>query len=376
MGLLSEVLPTTTAPAERLQHPANDTGVDNRFGYHYNTINCLLSQAIRQKEIMPKDLVTAEEVRQAIMHRITSGVYMPGDRLPSVRQLAQEIGSNRNTVNKAYQMLLDLGVIASNSSGRRGFSVKNVPQFGQQSKGELLEYFYHKSVDLVWQGMAAGITSDEMFDQLKAAYGEVYGQSEVRLIFFECNEQDVIEMGQGLIDALEMPVEVRLLGELYSNLAKIVNNYDLIITTFHHLAEIVEALEEHGESSDQVVGIETRPTSETMLKVARLPNPHIGLVCSIQTSVHMLKHIFYGYHPEWEIEATTCDHPETITEIAHKCDHLIVTHTCAAEVTELTGRSPDVVVNFHIVDQSISFLKQRIHHIQLDKMKHLQVLSA
>ena len=325
---------------------------------------------------MPKDLVTAEDVMQAIMHRITTGVYVPGDRLPSVRQLAQEIGSNRNTVNKAYQMLLELGVIASNPSGRRGFSVKNVPQFGQQSKGELLDYFYHKSVNLVWQGMAAGITSVEMLDQLKAAFSRVYGQSEVRLIFFECNEHDVIEMGQGLIDVLEMPVECQLLCEFNSNLTKIVNNYDLIITTFHHLAEITEALEDHGESSGKVVGIETLPTSETMLKVARLTNPHIGLVCSIQTSVHMLKHIFYGYHPEWEIEATTCDHPETITEIANKCDHLIVTHTCAAEVTELTGRSPDVVVNFHIVDQSISFLKQRIRQIQLDKMKHLQALSA
>jgi DNA-binding transcriptional regulator YhcF (GntR family) len=53
---------------------------------------------------MPKDLVTAEEVMQAIIHRITTGKYAPGDRLPSVRDLANEIGSNRNTVNKAYQM--------------------------------------------------------------------------------------------------------------------------------------------------------------------------------------------------------------------------------------------------------------------------------
>lgn len=325
---------------------------------------------------MPKDLVTTEDVVQAIMHRLTTGVYVPGDKLPSVRQLAQEIGSNRNTVNKAYQILLDLGVIASNSSGRRGFSVKNVSQVGQQSKGELLDYFYQKSINLVWQGMAAGINSAEMHDQLKAAYEEVYGHGKVRLIFFECNEQDVIEMGQGLIDELEMSVEYRLLSDLFVNLTKIVNNYDLIITTFHHLAEIAEALEEHGERSDKVVGIETRPTSETMLKVARLPNPHIGLVCSIQTSVHMLKHIFLGYHPEWEIEATTYDHPEAIKEIAQKCDHLIVTHTCAAEVTELTGRTPDVVVNFHIVDQSISFLKHRIHQIQLEKMKPLQALAA
>ena len=325
---------------------------------------------------MPKDLVTAEEVMQAMMQRISTGVYEAGDRLPTVRQFAQEIGSNRNTVNKAYQMLLELGVIESNSSGRRGFSVKRAVQIDQQSKEELLDYFYQKSVNLVWQGMAAGITPVEMLDQLKAAYSEVYGRSAVQLIFFECNEQDVMEMGQGLMDALGSPVECQLLDDLHPNLTKIVNNFDLIITTFHHLAELTEALEELGEPSDKVVGIETRPSSETMLKVARLTNPHIGLVCSIQTSVHMLMHIFYGYHPEWEIEATTCEHPEKIIEITRKCDHLIVTHTCAEQVTALTGRSPDVVVNFHIVEQSIAFLKQRIHQIQIDKMKHLQALTA
>jgi DNA-binding transcriptional regulator YhcF (GntR family) len=325
---------------------------------------------------MPKDLVTAEEVMQAMMSRITTGTYIAGEKLPSVRQLAQEIGSNRNTVNKAYQMLLDLGVIETNPSGRRGFSVKTTSQTSQQPKEELLDYFYQKSVNLVWQGMAAGITSVEMLDQLKTAYNEVYGQSEVRLIFYECNEQDVIEMGQGLVEALRLPVECQLIDDLYPNLMKIINSYDLIITTFHHLAEITEALEEQGESPAKVVGIETRPTSETMLRVARLSSPHIGLVCSIQTSVHMLKHTFYGYHPEWEIEATTCEYPEAIVDIAQKCDHLIVTHTCADQVKALTGRSPDVIVNFHIVEQSIVFLKQRIHQIQLDKMKHLQSLSA
>ena len=116
-------------------------------------------------------MITKEDVMQAIINRITLGVYGIGDRLPSVRQLASEIGSNRNTVNKAYQMLLELGIIESNATGRRGYSVKSVDQLGKQSQDELLEYFYQRSINLVWQGMAAGITHDEMLDQLKTAIG-------------------------------------------------------------------------------------------------------------------------------------------------------------------------------------------------------------
>jgi GntR family transcriptional regulator len=206
--------------------------------------------------------------------------------------------------------------------------------------------------------------------------GDVYGHSEVKLIFFECNDHDTREMGRSLNEALGNSVEYRVLDTFYSNLSTILTKYDLIITTYHHLAEISEAIKAHGEPQGKVIGIDTRPTPETMLRVARLPNPRIGLVCTIQNTVHMLKHIFYGYHPEWEIEATWLDYPETIKEIARKCDHLIVTHTCAAEVTALTGRPPDVVVHYHIDEQSIAFIKQRIYEIQMEKMKPLHVLSS
>ena len=320
---------------------------------------------------MPKELVTAEEVMQAIMHRITTGVYAPGRRLPSVRDLALELGSNRNTVNKAYQMLLELGVIESNARGRRGFSVKAASYAGPKTKSELLNYFSQQAVNLVWQGMAAGIPADRLLEQLQAAVGEVYGHGEVRLIFFECNDYDAREMGRGLNEALGYLVEARVLDHFYASPASIVEEYDLIITTYHHLAEITEAIKAHGEPPGKVVGIETRPTAETMLRVARLPNPSIGLVCTNQNTVHMLKHIFTGYHPEWEIEATWLDYPETIKEIAGKCDHLVVTHTCAAEVTALTGRAPDVVVTFQIDEQSISYLKERIYAIQMEHMKPL-----
>jgi GntR family transcriptional regulator len=324
---------------------------------------------------MPKELVTAEEVMQAMMHRITTGIYAPGDRLPSVRDLALELGSNRNTVNKAYQMLLELGVIVSNASGRRGFSVKDALQAGPIPKNELLDYFYQQAVNLVWQGMAAGIPSNLLLEQLKTAVGDVYGHGKVRLIFFECNEYDTREMGRGLNEALGYPVEYRVLDHFYADPAQIVMEYDLIITTYHHLAEITEAIKTHGQPPGKVVGIETRPTAETMLRVARLPNPRIGLVCTIQNTVHMLKHIFMGYHPEWEIEAACLDDPEIIKEIARNCEHLIVTHTCAAEVTALTGRSPDVVVIFQIDEQSIAYIKQRVYAIQMEHMKPLHALT-
>lgn len=52
-----------------------------------------------------------EQIRHSITRFVEMGVLKPGDKLPSVRQLAQDNGINSNTVAKAYQELEKEGVI-------------------------------------------------------------------------------------------------------------------------------------------------------------------------------------------------------------------------------------------------------------------------
>lgn len=46
-----------------------------------------------------------EQIKTQILRFIQTGVLSPNDKLPSVRQLAEELGINPNTVQKAYQEL-------------------------------------------------------------------------------------------------------------------------------------------------------------------------------------------------------------------------------------------------------------------------------
>jgi DNA-binding transcriptional regulator YhcF (GntR family) len=320
---------------------------------------------------MPKDQISAEKVSRALLNRISTGQFSPGDRMPTVRKMAIEIGSNRNTVNKAYQMLLDMGIIEYSDTRRKGFVVSKSDPLATspKSRAELGNYFHRHSVDLIWQGMAAGMTADEILDQLKTAINEVFSNLNIKIIFFECNDYDTNEMGRSLNQVLKIPVEYKNLSEFYRNPDQIVDSYDIIITTYHHLAEITTRLSEHGVAAGRVIGIETRPTPDSMLKIARFTSPKIGVICTNQNTSHMLKHILYGYHPDWTVEATEVDQTENVQKLARECDHIIVTHTCTEQVTALTGRTPDVVAFFQIDEQSISFLQQRIHQIRMDNVK-------
>ena len=51
--------------------------------------------------------------------RICSGIYAPGSKLPSVRELAQEAAVNPNTMQKALSIMEEAGLVYTNrTSGR------------------------------------------------------------------------------------------------------------------------------------------------------------------------------------------------------------------------------------------------------------------
>jgi GntR family transcriptional regulator/MocR family aminotransferase len=58
------------------------------------------------------------QIRQQLIEHILAGQYLPGQRLPSSRTLAQQLGVARNTVLLAYQALIEDGqVLARSRSG-------------------------------------------------------------------------------------------------------------------------------------------------------------------------------------------------------------------------------------------------------------------
>lgn len=313
---------------------------------------------------MVKALVTAEEIQQAVMTRITSRQYAPGARLPSVRDLAEELGANRNTVHKAYQLLAEHGLIESQPGGRKGFYVKDVTGvLVQSSRSDLLEYFYQQARNLVWQGLAAGLAAAEVHEQLLNAVRAVYDANRIKIAFYECNTHDSSEMGGYLSRALALDMHCGVLDEL-TDAAAVAEQYDLIVTTFHHLGEVSRTL---AAAAEKIVGIDTRMTPETMLKIARLPDPEIGVIATLDNTSHMLKHILYSYYPDRTIHTTTIDDAEGIRLLGRDCDHILATHTCAAQVEALIGRAPDVVIDFQVDEQSLQFLRRRVHQEQTRK---------
>lgn len=57
------------------------------------------------------------QLTQQIKRAVVNGQAEIGQTLPSVRSLASDLGMNMHTVNKAYNLLVDEGVLSKNQQG-------------------------------------------------------------------------------------------------------------------------------------------------------------------------------------------------------------------------------------------------------------------
>ena len=76
---------------------------------------------------------TAAEIAGHVRDLVAAGQLTPGASLPPIRELAQSIGVNRNTVAAAYRLLVAAGTAETN--GRSGTAISRVPVLDSEGLG-------------------------------------------------------------------------------------------------------------------------------------------------------------------------------------------------------------------------------------------------
>ena len=73
------------------------------------------------------DVPIYQQIRNQVVTAIASGRLSPGEKLPTIRALAEEAGINMMTASKAYQLLKSEGYI---TTGRRDGATVRLPEAG------------------------------------------------------------------------------------------------------------------------------------------------------------------------------------------------------------------------------------------------------
>ena len=109
------------------------------------------------------------QVRNQIIHGIATLQLQEGDELPSVRQMADEIGINMHTVNKAYTVLKQEGFIQLD---RRKGAVISL----DMDKFRELQSMREQMKGILAKGICKGICKDEVYELVNEIYQEYGGE--------------------------------------------------------------------------------------------------------------------------------------------------------------------------------------------------------
>ena len=100
------------------------------------------------------------QIIDGLQTQIKAGILCPGDKLPSVRELAAQLTINPNTIQRAYRELEMQGWIATVAG--KGCFVCGVPQMTPGEQQPLLMAFDKAASAL----LALGISKEELIQRL------------------------------------------------------------------------------------------------------------------------------------------------------------------------------------------------------------------
>ena len=108
------------------------------------------------------------QLRNQIILGIATARFQEGDALPSVRQLADEIGINMHTVNKAYTVLKQEGFVKVDR--RRGAVIAL-----NADKLQAMEEMNEELRVILAKGICKGISKEEANSMIEEIYEEFGG---------------------------------------------------------------------------------------------------------------------------------------------------------------------------------------------------------
>jgi GntR family transcriptional regulator len=114
------------------------------------------------------DIPIYTQLRNGILRGIANKSLKPGDSLPSVRQLANDIGINMHTVNKAYNSLKGDGFLQIDR--RKGALIS---QKSPSASPEYMKNLAHELDTMVIEATCRDLSEADFIDFVKNKYRSI-----------------------------------------------------------------------------------------------------------------------------------------------------------------------------------------------------------
>ncbi|HWR43943.1 GntR family transcriptional regulator [Sporomusa sp.] len=294
------------------------------------------------------------QVKALILDKIKTGYYKHGDKLPTERQLSEQLGISRNTVSAAYKELLLEGVLEA-QQGRGTFVREQTTDpmaAGADVAGSRLERALKVIDAAMVQVVEFGFTV-EQFATIVAirAKEKTFDVRELRVAIVDCTleyvERFIAQLGQ----VTQVHFESITLAELMAGTVKpeFLAACDLVVTTMEHQSDVAEIL----GNSTKLMAVATTPNLEAVIKLARLPaGTEVAVVAKTQEFVNALNRLLtkIGCNGIKLIPCVGNDR-EQVKQCIAKHNVIVTAEAVQQTVRQAADETQDIITFYYEIDQ-------------------------
>ncbi len=298
-----------------------------------------------------------DQIKGQLLSAIYCGKIKEGDRLPSIRELADDLGVNYKTVRRIYldlaregylEMLRGSGAFLKERAGENTYE-----QMRRRAIFKLLNEVTEKvrNLGLTPQQFARlfeGLTTGANLRQLKLA---VVDHEEEAFIF---SQELKMRLGAEVV-SIALDAGVESLSET--------ENVDYILTTSWHMDDARRLAEKVGKPV-----LEIKPSHQIYTEIlAAARHKNIAVVIRDERTMHASHEIFMNlYHPSTEKKfwIASIDREDLINDIVDQADLIFVSPMCWDEMRK---RTP--------ADKELKTYESFISEATINQLKELQLLG-
>jgi len=304
------------------------------------------------------------QVKKQIMDLIRTSSLKVGFKMPTERELSQNLKVSRNTIGMAYNELEQEGVLKS-YQGRGTFVAEEAGSWKAQNiKDKILKF-----VDLGFEeALETGMDSDEFLEIVAQRVKEKKElMSKLVAVYVECNSEQSKFFSDQLSKSTNMNVFSLTIDDL-KNMNKVtkelIGKAQVIIATFNHVNEVVELIRDYDK---EVLGVAITAEMETIVKIARYPQEtEFGFICLTEEFKFKIRgELEKAGLGNIHIEYTNTKDEKELMRIVNNSDVLIASPGRYNDVKEHNINKKEVVNFIYSLDNdSVMALKSKIIEIR------------
>ncbi|MHC4990477.1 MAG: GntR family transcriptional regulator [Planctomycetota bacterium] len=270
------------------------------------------------------------QLQDQVRYAISVGELGPGDSLPSIRELEERLGVNRNTVRRAYLELQLEGTLVIRQ-GREAVVAERPPAGTPEDPHALAEVAESFAVSILQRAESMGLDSVQLAEYVVRAAQE-HDARYPRCAFLECSMRQADDFARDAEARFGRRVVSLDLHDLERDPGVVPSSVRFILTPHWHAAEANE-LFRAGDRAIFPVGVRIKAGCGRQLRA--LKGSRVGVVVRDPESMPGFRDRLRSHVGQRAIRAAVADDRAALASFIDDLDHVVYTPPCASVVREV-----------------------------------------